>query len=411
MMNLVQTKPKSFADYKEIIDIDTALQLEYYAEKVQKKIAMVNATAYGGGVAEIMHSFIPIAKDLGIHIDWWTMEGADEFYNVTKAFHNCLQGHECDLHSDARQVYLKYNEINAAVIKEWDYDIIVIHDPQPAALMEYAGKKNGQKWIWRCHIDTSHPHLEYWDFLYQYIKKYDACIFTMQDFAKENETLPNLTFFPPAIDPLSIKNKPLDEDDARAIIARFGVDINRPLITQISRFDPWKDPLGVIEVYKIVQKEFPSVQLALVGSMATDDPEGWDYLYQSLRRAGEDYDIKIITNFNGVSNLEVNAFQTCSDVLLQKSIREGFGLTVAEGHWKGKPVIGGNTGGIRLQIEDGVNGYLVNTVEECAEKVLTLLRNPQMAKEMGETGKENVAKNFLITTNILNYLKLIDTLH
>ena len=196
----------------------------------------------------------------------------------------------------------------------------------------------------------------------------------MQDFAKENETLPNLTFFPPAIDPLSIKNKPLDEDDARAIIARFGVDINRPLITQISRFDPWKDPLGVIEVYKIVQKEFPSVQLALVGSMATDDPEGWDYLYQSLRRAGEDYDIKIITNFNGVSNLEVNAFQTCSDVLLQKSIREGFGLTVAEGHWKGKPVIGGNTGGIRLQIEDGVNGYLVNTVEECAEKVLKIGR-------------------------------------
>lgn len=410
-MDLVKTAEKKYADYKEIIDMDTAVQLEYYAGKFNKKIAMVNATAYGGGVAEILHSFIPLAKDLGIHIDWWTMGGADEFYNVTKTFHNCLQGQECDLKSDARQVFLKYNEINAQAIEDWDYDFIVIHDPQPAALIDFANRNDQTKWVWRCHIDTSHPNEEYWSFLYEYIKQYDACIFTMKDFAKENETLPHLTFFPPAIDPLSPKNIPLAEEEARSIITRFGVDINRPLISQISRFDPWKDPLGVIEVYKIVKKEFPSVQLALVGSMASDDPEGWDYLYQSLRRAGEDYDIKIITNFNGVSNLEVNAFQTASDVLLQKSIREGFGLTVAEGLWKGKPVIGGNTGGIKLQIEDGANGYLVNTVEECAEKVLTLLRNPQMAIEMGNAGKEIVNKNFLITTNILNYLKLFDELN
>lgn len=411
MMDLVKTTTKKFADYKEIIDLNTAVQLEYYAGKFKKKVAMVNATAFGGGVAEILHSFIPLAKDLGIHIDWWTMGGADEFYNVTKTFHNCLQGQQCDLNSDARQVFLKYNEMNAQALEDWDYDFIVIHDPQPAAFIDFADRKKNTKWIWRCHIDTSHPNEEYWRFLYQYIKQYDACIFTMQDFAKENETLPHLTFFPPAIDPLSPKNIPLEEDEAKRIITRFGVDINRPLISQISRFDPWKDPLGVIEVYKIVKKEFPSVQLALVGSMASDDPEGWDYLYQSLRRAGEDYDIKVITNFNGVSNLEVNAFQTSSDVLLQKSIREGFGLTVAEGLWKGKPVIGGNTGGIKLQIEDGVNGYLVDTVEECAEKVLTLLRNPQMAKEMGEAGKEIVGKNFLITTNILNYLKLFDELN
>lgn len=407
-MKLVKTIAKKYADYNEIIDIDTGLQLEHFAEKVQKKIAMINATVFGGGVAEIMHSLIPLANDLGIKIDWWTMEGTDEFYNVTKAFHNCLQGQEGSLTEKAKEIYLKYNKLNAEAMKDWDYDIIVIHDPQPAALIDYVNRKEGTKWVWRCHIDTSHANEEYWDFIHQYVKNYDACIFTMDEFVKEHELFPNLTFFTPSIDPLSSKNIPMDDETAKAIISRFGIDITRPLITQISRFDPWKDPLGVIDVYKIAKKEFPSVQLALIGSMATDDPEGWDYLYRSLRRAGEDYDIEIITNFNGVSNLEVNAFQAYSSVLLQKSIREGFGLTVSEGLWKGKPVIGGNVGGIKLQIDDGVNGYLVDTVEECAEKVLTLLRNPSIAEEMGEAGKEKVRKNFLITTNLLNYMRLFD---
>ncbi|HBI27156.1 MAG TPA: glycosyl transferase family 1, partial [Peptococcaceae bacterium] len=222
--------------------------------------------------------------------------------------------------------------------------------------------------------------------------------------------LPHLTFFTPTIDPLGIKNIPLELDEAKEIIGRFGVDNNRPLLSQISRFDPWKDPTGVIDVYRIVTKEFPSVQLALVGSMATDDPEGWDYLYNTLRKAGEDYDIKVVTNFNGVTSLEVNAFQTCSSVIIQKSIREGFGLTVSEGLWKGIPVVGGNVGGIRAQIDDNSNGYLVDTVEECAERVLTLLRNPAMAEEMGLVGREKVRQNFLITTNMLNYLKLFDEL-
>ena len=203
-----------------------------------------------------------------------------------------------------------------------------------------------------------------------------------------------------------MKNIKLEPEQAKGIVCRFGIDGNRPLISQISRFDPWKDPLGVIEVYKIVKKELPSVQLALVGSMATDDPEGWDYLYHTLRRAGEDYDIKVVTNFNGITNLEVNAFQTTSDVILQKSLREGFGLTVAEALWKGTPVIGGNVGGIRLQIEDGVTGYLVETVEECAERVLTLLRNPAVAGEIAAAGKEKVRREFLTTTNILQYLRL-----
>lgn len=410
-MELVKTAAKKFSAYQEIIDTGTTAQLDYYANRLRdKKIAMVNATSFGGGVAEILHSMVPLARDMGLNMDWWVIKGADEFYNVTKDMHNCLQGQEGNLSEEAKKIFLKYNELNASSVQNWNYDYTIIHDPQPAALIEFIKAKDGARWLWRCHIDTSTPNPEYWDFLYQYIRQYDACIFTMDEFVKEKERLRNLTFITPSIDPLSTKNIPLNEEEVKLILGRFGVDTHRPLISQVSRFDPWKDPLGVIDVYKIVKKDFPSVQLALVGSMASDDPEGWDYLYRTLRRAGEDYDIKIITNFNGVSNLEVNAFQTASDVLLQKSLREGFGLTVSEGLWKETPVIGGNVGGIKYQIEDGVTGYLVDTVEDCAEKVLRILRNPSLAQEMKEAGKERVRKHFLITTHLLNYLKLMDSL-
>jgi len=410
-MDLVRTGEKKFEDYCPLLDKDLSIEINYYTEKMRgKKVAMVNATSFGGGVAEILHSFVPLASDMGIHIDWYTLKGADEFYNVTKLFHNCLQGLVCQLDTAAKNIYLQYNGLNARYMAKWDYDYIVIHDPQPAALINYRRPNDRAKWIWRCHIDTSSPNPEYWEFLYEYIRRYDACIFTMQEFVKEEAILENLTFITPSIDPLSLKNIPLEMDKAHKIISRFGIDGNRPLITQVSRFDPWKDPLGVIDVYKLVKKEYPAIQLALVGSMATDDPEGWDFLYRTLRRAGEDYDIEIITNFNGVSNLEVNAFQTVSRIVLQKSIREGFGLTVSEAMWKNVPVVGGNTGGIKLQIEDGVNGYLVDTVEECADRVITLLRNPAFAVEMGKAGREKVRRNFLLPINILNYLRLFDKL-
>ncbi len=406
-MRLVTVKKKNFNDYRRFIEQDTMFELDFLVDKLKgKKIAMINATAYGGGVAEKLHSLVPLMQDMGVDIDWWTILGNEEFYNVTKRFHNCLQGQEGELSGSEMEIYLKYNQINASYMKDWHYDFIVIHDPQPAALIEWRGKECHEKWIWRCHIDTSFPNQEYWDFLYHYIAQYDAVIFTMPDYVKEGAAFKNITFITPSIDPLSLKNISLDKEEARAITSRFGVDAGRPLISQVSRFDPWKDPLGVIDAYKIVKKDFPSVQLALVGSMASDDPEGWDYLYRTLRRAGEDYDIKVVTNFNGISDLEVNAFQTASDIILQKSLREGFGLTVAESLWKGTPVIGGNVGGIKLQIEDGVTGYLVNTVEECAEKVLTLLRNPVLAEEMREAAREKVRKEFLVTKNIQHYLRL-----
>lgn len=410
-MKLVKTEPKRYDDYRELIDMETALQLEYYVKRlIGKKIAMVNATSYGGGVSEILHSFVPLSRDMGVEVDWWVMEGDDEFFTVTKTLHNCLQGQEGALTPEAKEIYMRYNERNASVLRDWDYDFIVVHDPQPAALIRHRKDVPGAKWIWRCHIDTSTPQPDAWDFLYQYIKDYDACIFTLEEFVNEEQYLPNLTFFTPGIDPLSLKNIALDREEAEDIVSRFGIDVDRPLISQVSRFDPWKDPLGVIDAYRIVKKDFPEVQLALIGSMATDDPEGWDYLYRTLRKAGEDYDIKIVTNMNRVTSLEVNAFQTVSEVIIQKSLREGFGLTVSEGLWKGVPVVGGNVGGIRYQIDDGVNGFLVDTVEECAERVLLLLRNPALAKEMGRAGREKVRRRFLITTNILNYLKLFDRL-
>lgn len=407
-MELVKTEPKKFVDYLEFLDPEDIREFEERLQFLKnKKVAMVSATCYGGGVAEKLHSFVPLMSDLGIVVDWWVISGCpNHFYNVTKSFHNCLQGQEGELEQRDIEIFLHYNELNAFHLQDWDYDYVVVHDPQPAALIHYRGKSAPAKWIWRCHIDTSTPNMDYWNFLYRYISQYDACIFTMPEYVKKDHGLQQLTFITPSIDPLSSKNITLTREQAQETVANFGIDINRPLISQVSRFDPWKDPLGVIDVYRIVKKELPEVQVALVGSMALDDPEGWEYLYRTLRKAGEDYDIEIITNFNGITGFEVNAFQTVSDILLQKSLKEGFGLTVAEGLWKGRPVIAGNVGGIKLQIEDGLTGYLVNTVEECAERVLHLLRNPMLAREISEKGREKVRKNFLVTRNILNYMAL-----
>ncbi|NMA91613.1 MAG: glycosyltransferase [Firmicutes bacterium] len=411
-MELISLQPKNYRDYLPFIDEDTEDDLEFFIRGMKgKRVAMVSATAYGGGVAEKLHSLIPLINSMGVEMDWWVIKGELDFFKVTKKMHNGLQGEPGFLTEEEIATYLKCNRFNAGWLKNWDYDFMVVHDPQPAALIEDRPAGDRAHWIWRCHIDTSSPNQEYWSFLYRYIKQYSATIFTLEDYINRELPPPNLnTFITPSIDPLALKNIPLEEEEALKIVARYGVETDRPLISQISRFDPWKDPLGVIEAYKIVKKEFPAVQLALVGSMAADDPEGWDYLYHTLRRAGDDYDIKVVTNFNGVTDLEVNAFQIASDVLIQKSLREGFGLTVAEGLWKETPVIGGNAGGIRLQIEDGVTGFLVDTVEECAEKALILLRNPLLARQVAAAGKEKVRRQFLVTKNALDYLQLFFSL-
>jgi trehalose synthase len=379
------------------------------SQKKLGRIVHINATAFGGGVAEILMAMVPLMQDLRLDAEWQVIQGSDEFFNVTKASHNGLQGMSIPFDDSMKATWQEYNQMNAKVF-DGEYDFVVVHDPQPAGLLQYHGKSGGDHWIWRCHIDTSHPNLDYWNFYAPYFNQYEAGIFTMEQYVGPGVTFDQLAIIPPTIDPLSPKNVPIPEDKASEVVAGFGIDLDRPLITQVSRFDPWKDPLGVIDAYRIVKDSVPNAQLALVGSMAADDPEGWYFLDKTTRHAGEDDDIFILHNFHGVGGYEVGCFQTVSDVVIQKSTREGFGLVVTEGLWKGKPVIGGNVGGIPLQVIDGETGYLVNSIETCAEKTILLLQDQERSQSMGIAAREHVRKNFLITRHLRDYLQLFNDL-
>jgi len=406
MLERVELEEKHLSDYAGVVGDQAISEIMEMAEPLRgARIVHVNATAYGGGVAEMLQTLVPLMVDVGLNAEWRVIEGADEFFNVTKAAHNGLQGMDIEFTDEMKAIWQRYNEMNADKFAG-DYEFIVIHDPQPAGLLHYHRGGEGQHWIWRCHIDTSHPNPAYWDFFAPYVNEYEAAIFTMEQYVGPGVDLDHLAIITPTIDPLSPKNAPMDPDEARQIVGDFGLDLERPIITQVSRFDPWKDPLGVIDAYRIVKERVPEVQLALVGSMASDDPEGWYYLDKTIRHAGEDFDIHILHNFHGVGAYEVGAFQSASDVVIQKSIREGFGLVVTEALWKGKPVVGGNAGGIPLQIIDGETGFLVDSVEECAEKTLYLLEHPHEAAEMGKAAKEHVRENFLTTRHLTDYLRL-----
>ena len=410
MLQKVELASKSLEDYRPIVGDEAIAEIRELAESLRgARVVHVNATAFGGGVAEMLYTLIPLMRDVGLDAEWQVIEGTDEFFNVTKAFHNGLQGMDIPLTEEMKAIWQRYNQLNAEKF-EGQYDYVVMHDPQPAGVLHYHGGSCGSHWVWRCHIDTSHPNMAYWEFIAPYISAHEAAIFTLEQYVGPGVEFDHLAIITPTIDPLSPKNVPLPLDKARQIVAGFGVDVSRPLITQVSRFDPWKDPLGVIDAYKIVKKRVPDAQLALVGSMASDDPEGWYYLDKTSRHAGEDDDIYILHNFHGVGALEVGAFQTASDVVIQKSTREGFGLVVTEVLWKGKPVVGGNVGGIPLQVIDGKTGFLVDSVEECAEKALYLLQHPEESERMGKRAREHVRKNFLTTRHLRDYLRLFGDL-
>jgi len=406
MLEKVELEEKQLDDYRSVVGDDVIAGIEELVEPLRDaRVVHINATAYGGGVAEMLQTLVPLMRDAGLDAEWQVIEGADEFFNVTKAAHNGLQGMDVELTDEMKGIWKQYNEMNADKF-EGEYDFVVIHDPQPAGMLHYRQADGDEHWTWRCHIDTSHPNPAYWDFFAPYINEYEAGIFTMEQYVGPGVDFEHLAIITPTIDPLSPKNVPMPLEDARDVVGDFGLDLDRPIITQVSRFDPWKDPLGVIDAYRIVKEEVPDVQLALVGSMASDDPEGWYYLDKTIRHAGEDFDIHILHNFHGVGAYEVGAFQTASDVVIQKSIREGFGLVVTEALWKGKPVVGGNAGGIPLQIIDGETGFLVDSAEECAQRTLGLLENPEMAEKMGKAAKEHVRENFLTTRHLTDYLNL-----
>ena len=414
MFGSVPTTPKSLDAYREIIGEARIDEIRRLAEPLRgARVLHVNATAFGGGVAEILATLVPLMADLGLVADWEVIRGAEEFYNVTKAMHNSLQGMLLEWTPHMRDIWLQYNQMNADLFDR-EYDFVVIHDPQPAAVLGLMQARLGArppgKWIWRCHIDLTEAQPEVWDLIQPSVELYDAAIFTMPEYVKGELRGPQVFSIPPAIDPLSPKNVDLSDSTVHEILQRYGVDPTRPMLVQVSRFDPWKDPLGVIDVYRSLKADFPALQLVLIASMAHDDPEGWAWYERTVRRAGEDYDIHILSNLNGVGNVEVNAFQRCAGVVVQKSVREGFGLVVSEALWKGRPVVAGNVGGIPLQILYGKTGYLVNTTQECSNRVHFLMSNPAVADRMGAVGREHVREHFLITRYLRDYLAIFGSL-
>jgi len=372
------------------------------------RILHVNATAYGGGVSELLRSSVPLLRDLGLTVDWKVIGGRNDFYRATKALHNGLQGAAETLSEEEPAAYLDCTRENAPHL-DGGHDFVIVHDPQPAAMLSVHGRGDA-RWVWRCHIDTSAPNPAAWRFLRPFLSDYDAAVFTMGEFVPPDLPVARVRTIAPAIDPLSPKNLDISTRTAEQILDWIGIEVPGPLVTQVSRFDAWKDPFGVIAAYRLVREEIPGLQLALVGSMALDDPEGWEVYGQLSEHAANDPLIHIYTNLTGVSNVEVNAFQRLSDVVVQKSIREGFGLVVSESLWKGTPVVAGRAGGIPMQMPEGVGGVLVDTVEECAAALLELLRDRELAGALGRSGREHVRERFLLPRLLLQELELLATL-
>ncbi len=409
MLQEVALGHKSLADYTHIAGRGLIERIRELAEPLKgKRILHVSATAFGGGVSEILYALVPLMRDAGLDAHWHVILGREEFFNVTKLMHNSLQGDPESISDQQWEVFEAYNVMNAQDL-DGDWDVIVVHDPQPAGLMLNAPEK-ARRWIWRCHIDLSTPNASTLARLEPLITGYDASVWHREEYVPADLNGGIRKICPPAIDPLSPKNMALSPEDAAFVCEQFGIDTDRPLICQVSRFDPWKDPIGVIDAYRQVKESLPDAQLALVGSMATDDPEGWEFFHRTFRHADGDRDIKILNNLNNVGAIEVNAFQSQADVCMQKSIREGFGLTVTEAQWKGRPTIGGDVGGIPLQIEDGASGFLVGSAEEAARRTIEILEDPELAKRLGRTGKEHAREHFLTPRLLRDWLDLFTEL-
>jgi len=400
---------KSLADYRHIAGRGVIDRIHELAGPLRgKSILHVSATAFGGGVSEILYTLVPLMRDVGLDAHWQVILGREDFFNVTKLMHNSLQGDAQEISDQQWEVFEAYNVMNAQSL-EGEWDVIIIHDPQPTALKRVAPDR-GRRWVWRCHIDLSTPNPSTIERMLPLISEYDATVWHREEYVPAGLDGGIRKICPPAIDPLSPKNMALSPEDAAFVCEQFGIDTDRPLVCQVSRFDPWKDPIGVIDAYRIVRERVPDAQLALVGSMATDDPEGWEFFHQTFSHADGDPDIKILNNLNNVGAIEVNAFQSQADVCMQKSIREGFGLTVTEAQWKGRPMVGGDVGGIPLQIENGVSGFLVSTAEEAAGRTIEILEDPELAKQIGRAGKEHAREHFLTPRLLRDWLDLLSEL-
>ncbi|MBU1027231.1 MAG: glycosyltransferase [Candidatus Margulisbacteria bacterium] len=388
-------------DYAQITRPQNFEEIMLLADRLQgKTVKMVNSTKDGGGVAEMLHRVVPLFNELGLNMKWETIEGNAEFFDATKAFHNALHGKEVEITKEMFKVHNEVNDLNAKKMT-FNEDIVVIHDPQPVGLIQMKDKSPA-KWVWRCHIDTATPHPQVWKHLEQYITKYDASIFSAPSFAKQLP-IPQVMIYP-AIDPFAEKNRILTKAEIDSVRQKFDLPNDKPIITQVSRFDYLKDPIGVFETYKLVKKHHDCV-FVYAGGAASDDPEGTAVLNELQERAAGDKDFRILL-LPPFSDFDINGLQRASTIVMQKSLKEGFGLTVTEALWKKKPVIAGAVGGIPLQVINNFTGMLVHSVEGAAYKIRYLLNNPEVGERMGEYGHEHVREKFLLTRNMRNYLLL-----
>jgi trehalose synthase len=406
---------KDLDAYTAIVGDEVIDRIRAAAEPLRGlRVLHVNATAFGGGVAELLATHVPLLQSVGIDAEWQVIHGSDEFFALTKQIHNALQGADVPWTPAMEATYLERTLQNALLI-DGNWDVVVLHDPQTTALLHFLEhsplNRPETRWVWRCHIDLTVANARVWGFLRQYVEQHDAAVFTMPEFVPASLALDRVPILPPCIDPLSVKNLDLPIPFGEELCRQYGIDVHRPIVCQVSRYDPWKDPVGVIEACRTVREKVTDAQLVLAGSMATDDPEGF-HVWELVQKArANDPDIHLLSNIQQVGNVQINAFQRLADVVVQKSLREGFGLTVSEALWKGRPVVGGRAGGITLQIRDGFDGYLVDSVEECATRVVELLSDPKGADAMGAQGQEHVRQNFLSTRELEDWLGLYGELH
>ena len=399
---------RSMEDYIDVVGAETISTIYKKARKLYNKhIININSTFQGGGVAEILSRMVPMMNRVGVNTGWRILHGNPAFFDVTKKFHNALQGGDINLSPMKTKLYLETNQ-EFAVYTHIDHDCVILHDPQPLPLVRYCRKQ--QPWIWRCHIDLTNPNKELWDFLKESILRYDIVVLSSEDYKKKDLPVEQRIIHP-AIDPLSLKNRDLSREDILKYVKKAGIPTDKPLVTQVSRMDPWKDPEGLLDVYQLV-KEKVDCRLLYCYNMASDDPEGMDIYTRVYKKAKKFVDNGDVIFVIGNNDILVNAIQRFSNVVVQKSTKEGFSLTVTEALWKGKPVVGSKVGGIPTQIQDGKNGFLVDphNKKQCADRIIKLLKDPGLSEEMGKSAKENVRKNFLTTRLMVDYLDLITEL-
>lgn len=390
-------------DYKKVVGDDIVEGVKSTADPlVGKHIVNINSTSSGGGVAEILNTLVILMNDLKIETGWRILKGSHGFFDVTKKFHNALQGEKIRLTDFKKQIYCQETERNAIMSHFKYHDLVMVHDPQPLALIDYCGKK--QPWIWRCHIDIKQTHRPTWDFLAKYIKKYDGMVVSVKKYKKRGIKIPQFVIAP-SIDPLSFKNELLSDSRCRKILSKNQIDLDKPIVCQVSRFDKWKNPIGVIKIFKKIKEKTDNIQLVMIGDIVIDDPEGIKVYNKLANYTKDKKDITLITKRD---DWLVNALQRKSAVVLQNSVREGFALVVAEALWKKTPVVGTRVGGIPLQIIDGKTGFLISNTAQAAKRCVQLLQDEKLREKLGQQGHEHVKKNFLITRHLKDYLELFN---